>query len=161
MINDTRKNEQKTKDLVNNGSICQLTKVEKILFYYNQYDYEDIIIKPGLSITTMDSDISQTWDSVAKKYDSNWDTIIECFGREVNSFHYKSDFEEYTEKEYIITRVVDIDQSWYIRKVKDDILWKHEVSNGVYQKTPLSHQTRMDEIEEIEDIEDLVEGSEY
>ena len=160
-INDKRTNEQKVKGLTNNGSICQITRVEKISFYYNQYDYEDIIIKPGQTITTMDSKVSQEWDSIARRYDNNWDTIVECFARKVYSFHYKSDFDEYTETKYTITRVVDIDQDWYIDKIKDDILWKHEVSNGVYTNTPLSHQTRMDEIEELEDIEDLVEGGEY
>ena len=104
---------------------------------------------------------STYWDIINQNYDNNWDTIIECFARPIAVYDYEDEFESYTETKYIITRVVDIDQDWYISKIRDDILWKHEVSNGVYQNTPLSHQTRMDEIEELEDIEDLVEGCEY
>lgn len=162
ILNDEMTNEQKTKEMVNNGSICQITKVKKIIGYYNQYDdCNNTVIKAGLQIVTMQDDRSVDWDIIRQEYDNNWDTVIECFARPIAIYDYEDEFESYTETRYIITRVIDVDQDWYIDKVKDDILWKHEVSNGVYTNTPLSHQTRMDEIEELEDIEDLVEGGEY
>ena len=161
MINDTRTNEQKTKDLVNNGSICQLTKVKKIIGYYNQYDdCNNTVIKPGLQIVTMKDNRSTDWDIINQNYDNKWDTVIECFARPIAIYHYEDEF-QYTKTRYIITRVTNINQNWYIKKIENDISWKHEVSNGVYTNTPLSHQTRMDEIEELEDIEDLIEGGEY
>ena len=162
MIDYGENKEQKIRNIANNGSICQITKVKKIIGYYNQYDdCNNTIIKPGIKIITMQDNRSMDWDIITQKYDNNWDTVIECFARPITIYHYKDEFEEYTETKYIITRVTDINQDWYIEKIKDDILWKHEVSDGVYTNTPLSHQTRMDEIEELEDIEDLVEGAEY
>lgn len=155
-------NEQKTRRNLNNGSLCQVTKVEKIIGYCNQFNNGyDTAIEPGIEITIMEDDRLMSWDIINKNYTNDWDTIITCYAREVSSTHYKDEFEEYTEKNYIITRVIDIDQERYIQKVLDDIAWRNELSDGIYRKTPLSYQTKIDKIEELEDIEDLVEGCEY
>ena len=101
ILNDEMTNEQKTKEMVNNGSICQITKVKKVVGYYNQYDdCNNTIIKPGVKIVTMQDNRSTYWDIINQNYDNNWDTIIECFARPIAIYDYEDEFESYTETKY-------------------------------------------------------------
>lgn len=57
----------------------------------------------------------------------------------------------------IITRVVSISQERYILKVLNDILYKHEVSDGIYRNTPLTYQTKINELNQLDELmEELV-----
>ena len=71
-------NEQRTREHLNNGSLCQVTKVKKIIGYYNQFDDSyHTAIEPGIEITTIENDRLMSWDIINKDYTNDWDTVIE------------------------------------------------------------------------------------
>lgn len=122
---------------LNNGSICQIIKVKKIVGYYNQYqDHYETEVKPGLHISTMECDVRSPWDIVAGDFDHDWDTVIIAYARPLWATHKKNEWEEYTLTEYAITRVIDIDQDIYLDKLVRDAEWRHDQSpDGIFKNS--------------------------
>ena len=141
---------------LNNGSICQIIKVEKIIGYYDQYSTDgEVPIKSGLHISTMECDVRSPWDIVRRDFTHNWDTIIIAYARPLWVHHKKNEWEEYTETHYSITRVVDIDQDIYLDRLVRDAEWMHDQPpEGIFKNTNYEVYDDLVDLDEI-DIDEV------
>ena len=137
---------------LNNGSICQIIKVKKVIGYYNQYqDHYGTEVKPGLHISTMESDVRSPWDIISGDYDHDWDTVITAYARPLWTYHEQDEWEEYTETHYSITRVVDIDQDIYLDRLVRDAEWMHDQPpEGIFQNTNYEVYDDLVDLDEID-----------
>lgn len=140
---------------LNNGSICQIIKVQKVMVYYNQYQNQETQIKAGLHITDMECNVRSTWDGVNDGFSNDWDTVIIAYARPLWVQHKENEWEQYTKTHYSITRVVDIDQDIYLDRLVRDAEWMHDQPpEGIFKNTNYEVYDDLVDLDEI-DIDEV------
>ena len=139
MINESTNN--KMYELVNLGSLCQLIRVEKLYLACNQYYNHYINIRDGVKVVVREDNRSSSWDNFNSEYQNSNDTFITAYCRKTGVFEYEdTDFpdESYQDTEYVITRIVDIDDDIYVEKILSDIHYNNENAKmSSFDRTPI------------------------
>ena len=161
--------EEKMYSRVNKGSICQIQKVEKLYLATNQYQYETDI-KVGKKIVVREDNYCSSWDNFNNEYVNSNDTYITAYCRKVGVFEYEdNDFpnESYIDTDYVVVRIIDIDDDIYVNKVLSDLHYqKEEAKMSSFNKTPIfakefyedPYSDSLEELElelELEELEEL------
>lgn len=153
MINNENMN--KMYETVNLGSLCQLIRVEKLYLACNQYFNHYTIIRDGVKVVERHDCRSASWDNLNNEYTQKNDTFITAYCRKVSVFEYENeDFpnEDYIDVEYIIMRIEDIDDEYYINRVLSDLECEKENSKmSVFDRTPIfAKESYLDTLEELD-----------
>ena len=139
MINKQDKNEMYNN--LNLGSLCQIIKVKKLYLACNQYYNHYTNIRDGVKVVEREDNRSSSWDNFNSEYQNSNDTFITAYCRKTGVFEYEdTDFhdESYTDTEYVITRIVDIDDDVYVEKILSDIYHNNENAKmSVFDNTPI------------------------
>lgn len=139
MINESTNN--KMYESVNLGSLCQLIRVEKLYLACNQYYNHYTNIRDGVKVVVREDNRSSSWDNFNSEYQNSNDTFITAYCRKTGVFEYEdTDFpdESYQDTEYVITRIVDIDDDIYVEKILSDIHYNNENAKmSSFDRTPI------------------------
>lgn len=139
MINESTNN--KMYESVNLGSLCQLIRVEKLYLACNQYYNHYTNIRDGVKVVVREDNKSSSWDNFNSEYQNSNDTFITAYCRKTGVFEYEdTDFpdESYQDTEYVITRIVDIDDDIYVEKILSDIHYNNENAKmSSFDRTPI------------------------
>ena len=161
--------EEKMYGNVNKGSLCQVQKVEKLYLVCNQYQYETDI-EAGAKVVIREDSYCGSWDNFNNEYVQSNDTYISAYCRKVGVFEYEdTDFpnNSYVDTEYVIVRIIDIDDDIYVNKVLSDLHYqKEEAKMSSFNKTPIfakefyedPYSDSLEELElelELEELEEL------
>lgn len=155
MINVNK--EEKMYSKLNKGSVCQIQEVEKLYLETNQYQYETDI-EVGKKVVVREDSYCSSWDNFNNRYVQVNDTYITAYCRKVGIFkHEDEEFpnKSYTDTEYIITRIIDIDDDIYVDKVLSDLrCQKENAKMSSFDRTPIfareSYSSSLEELEELE-----------
>ena len=162
MINNENMN--KMYETVNLGSLCQLIRVEKLYLACNQYYNHYTNIRDGVKVVEREDNRSSSWDNFNNEYVQQNDTYVVAYGRKTGIFEYEdTEFsdESYTDTEYVITRIVDIDDDIYVEKILSDIhCEKENAKMSSFDRTPIfAKESYLDTLEELDfDGEELEEN---
>lgn len=162
MINESTNN--KMYESVNLGSLCQIIKVKKLYLACNQYYNHYTNIRDGVKIVEREDNRSSSWDNFNNEYQNSNDTFVTAYCRKTGVFEYEdTDFpdEDYTDTEYVIMHIIDVDDEWYINKVLSDLECEKENSKmSVFDRTPIfAKESYLDTLEELDfDDEELEEN---
>lgn len=162
MINESTNN--KMYESVNLGSLCQIIKVKKLYLACNQYYNHYTIIRDGVKVVEREDNRSSSWDNFNNEYQNSNDTFVTAYCRKTGVFEYEdTDFpdEDYTDTEYVIMHIIDVDDEWYINKVLSDLECEKENSKmSVFDRTPIfAKESYLDTLEELDfDDEELEEN---
>lgn len=125
---------------LNMGSICQIRKVKLLHLACNQYQYETDI-EAGVKVVIREDSYSGSWDNFNSEYVNSNDTYISAYCRKVGVFEYEdTDFpnNSYVDTEYVIVRIIDIDDDIYVDKVLSDLHYqKKEAKMSSFDRTPI------------------------
>ena len=139
MINESTNN--KMYESVNLGSLCQLIRVEKLYLACNQYYNHYTNIRDGVKVVVREDNRSSSWDNFNSESQNSNDTFITAYCRKTGVFEYEdTDFpdESYQDTEYVITRIVDIDDDIYVEKILSDIHYNNENAKmSSFDRTPI------------------------
>ena len=139
MINESTNN--KMYESVNLGSLCQLIRVEKLYLACNQYYNHYTNIRDGVKVVVREDNRSSSWDNFNSEYQNSNDTFITAYCRKTGVFEYEdTDFpdESYQDTEYVITRIVNIDDDIYVEKILSDIHYNDENAKmSSFDRTPI------------------------
>lgn len=139
MINESKNN--KMYETVNLGSLCQLLQVKKLYLACDQYHNHYTDIRSGIKIVVREDNYSSSWDNFNNEYTQQNDTYVVAFCRKTGVFEYEdTDFpnESYTDTEYVVTRIVDIDDDIYVEKILSDIHYSNENAKmSSFDRTPI------------------------
>lgn len=139
MINESTNN--KMYESVNLGSLCQLIRVEKLYLACNQYYNHYTNIRDGVKVVVREDNRSSSWDNFNSEYQNSNDTFITAYCRKTGVFEYEdTNFpdESYQDTEYVITRIVDIDDDIYVEKILSDIHYNNENAKmSSFNRTPI------------------------
>ena len=137
-------NKQDTNEMYNNlnlGSSCQIIKVKKLYLACNQYHNHYTDIKSGVKIVERHDCRSASWDNFNNEYTQQNDTFVTAYCREVSVFEYENkDFpnEDYTDVEYVVMNIIDIDDEYYVNRILSDINCDNENAKmSVFDNTPI------------------------
>ena len=123
------------------GSICQITKVKKLYLACNQYYNHYTDIKNGVKVVVREDNRSSSWDNFNNEYVQQNDTYVVAYCRKTGVFEYEdTEFsdESYIDTEYIVTRIVDIDDEIYVEKILSDIQYNNENAKmSSFDRTPI------------------------
>lgn len=132
--------EEKMYENVNKGSLCQVQKVEKLYLVCSQYQYETDI-EAGAKVVIREDSYCCSWDNFNNEYVQSNDTYISAYCRKVGVFEYEdTDFpnNSYVDTEYIIVRIIDIDDDIYINRVLSDLrCQKENAKMSSFDRTPI------------------------
>lgn len=161
MIN--RNNQNKMYSTVNLGSLCQLLQVKKLYLACNQYYNHYTDIRDGVKVVERADNRCCSWDNFNNEYTQQNDTYVIAYCRETGVFEYEdTDFpnNNYTDKEYVIMHIIDIDDEHYINKVLSDIDCQNENAKGsIFNKTPIfAKESYLDSLEELDFGEEDFKG---
>lgn len=162
MINESTNN--KMYESVNLGSLCQIIKVKKLYLACNQYYNHYTNIRDGVKIVEREDNRSSSWDNFNNEYQNSNDTFVTAYCRKTGVFEYEdTDFpdEDYTDTEYVIMHIINVDDEWYINKVLSDLECEKENSKmSVFDRTPIfAKESYLDTLEELDfDDEELEEN---
>lgn len=153
MIN--RNNQNEMYNNLNLGSICQLIRVEKLYLACNQYFNHYTIIRDGVKIVERHDCRSASWDNFNFQYENSNDTFVTAYCRKVGTFEYEDeDFpnEDYTDVEYVVMHIIDIDDEYYINRILSDIDCNNENSKmSIFDRTPIfAKESYLDSLEELD-----------
>lgn len=162
MINNENMN--KMYETVNLGSLCQLIRVEKLYLACNQYFNHYTIIRDGVKVVERHDCRSASWDNFNSEYCNSNDTFVTAYCREVSVFEYENrDFpnEDYTDVEYVVMNIIDIDDEYYVNKILSDINYDNENAKmSIFDRVPIfAKESYLDTLEELDfDGEELEEN---
>lgn len=162
IVNSDNKNEMYSD--VNMGSLCQLIRVEKLYLACNQYYNHYTIIRDGVKIVERSDNRCCSWDNFNNEYQNSNDTFVTAYCRKTGVFEYEdTDFpdESYQDTEYIIMRITDIDDEYYVDRILSDIRCNNENSKtSIFNRTPIfAKESYLDTLEELNfDDEELEEN---
>ena len=132
--------EEKMYENVNKGSLCQIQNVEKLYIACNQYQYETDI-EMGAKVVIREDSYYGNWDNFNSEYVQSNDTYVSAYCRKVGVFEYEdTDFpnNSYVDTEYVIVRIIDIDDDIYVDKVLSDLHYqKEEAKMSSFDRTPV------------------------
>ena len=153
IINKNNKNEMYNN--LNLGSLCQLIRVEKLYLACNQYYNHYTIIRDGVKIVERSDNRCCSWDNFNNEYQNSNDTFITAYCRKTGVFEYEdTDFpdEDYTDTEYVIMHIINVDDELYINKVLSDLECEKENSKmSVFDRTPIfAKESYLDTLEELD-----------
>ena len=145
---------------INRGSICQVQKVEKLYLATNQYQYETDI-EVGQKVVIREDSYYSSWDNFSKEYVQSNDTYVTTYCRKIGVFEYRDeDFSDrdFRDTEYIITRIVDIDDDVYVEKVLSDLRCQKENAKiSSFDRTPIfARESYLSSLEELEELEEEI-----
>lgn len=157
-----KNNENEMYQTVNLGSLCQLIRVEKLYLACNQYFNHYTIIRDGVKVVERHDCRSASWDNFNSEYCNNNDTFVTAYCRKVSVFEYENEYfpdEDYTDTEYIIMHIIDVDDEYYINRVLSDLeCEKENAKMSVFDKTPIfAKQSFVDTLEELDFGEEELE----
>lgn len=139
MINKQDKNEMYNN--LNLGSLCQIIKLKKLYLSCNQYYNHYTDIKSGVKVVEREDNRSSSWDNFNNEYVQQNDTYVVAYCRKTGVFEYKdTEFsdESYQDTEYVITRIVDINDDIYVGKILSDIHHNNENAKmSSFDRTPI------------------------
>lgn len=160
MINNENMN--KMYETVNLGSLCQLIRVEKLYLACNQYYNHYTNIRDGVKVVKRSDNRSASWDNFNSEYCNNNDTFVTAYCRKVSVFEYENEHfpdEDYTDTEYIIMHIIDVDDEYYINRVLSDLeCEKENAKMSIFDRTPIfAKESYLDTLEELDFGEEELE----
>ena len=160
IVNSDNKNEMYSD--VNMGSLCQLIRVEKLYLACNQYYNHYTIIRDGVKIVERADNRCCSWDNFNNEYQNSNDTFVTAYCRKVSVFEYENEYfpdEDYTDTEYIIMHIIDVDDEYYINRVLSDLeCEKENAKMSIFDRTPIfAKESYLDTLEELDFGEEELE----
>ena len=160
MINESTNN--KMYESVNLGSLCQIIKVKKLYLACNQYYNHYTNIRDGVKIVEREDNRSSSWDNFNNEYQNSNDTFVTAYCRKVSVFEYENEYfpdEDYTDTEYIIMHIIDVDDEYYINRVLSDLeCEKENAKMSIFDRTPIfAKESYLDTLEELDFGEEELE----
>ena len=160
IVNSDNKNEMYSD--VNMGSLCQLIRVEKLYLACNQYYNHYTIIRDGVKIVERSDNRCCSWDNFNNEYQNSNDTFVTAYCRKVSVFEYENEYfpdEDYTDTEYIIMHIIDVDDEYYINRVLSDLeCEKENAKMSIFDRTPIfAKESYLDTLEELDFGEEELE----